>query len=146
MIRLHRWLPCALLLGACTVDTTVESTLDVDETPGAEAKFFHVDNPIPRRYIVVLEEPKDALARGAMDVNGTAQDLALGFDADVRDTWEHALKGFAVEMDEADAQALAEDPRVAFVEEDGVVQLSATQSNPTWGLDRIDQAALPLSG
>jgi subtilisin family serine protease len=31
------------------------------------------------------------------------------------------------------------------VEEDGVVQADATQSNPPWGLDRVDQRNLPLN-
>jgi len=146
MIRSPAWLPAVLMLGACTVDTTVESTLDVDESPAAEGKFIRVDQPIARRYIVVFEEPKDALARGAMDVNADAQDLATSFSANVHETWEHALHGFAAEMDEADAERMAEDPRIAFVQEDGVVHASGTQTGATWGIDRIDQTDRPLSG
>src|SRR5262249_43179353 len=41
---------------------------------------------------------------------------------------------------------LSQDDRVAFVEEDSIMEASATQTNPpSWGLDRIDQTALPLS-
>lgn len=42
--------------------------------------------------------------------------------------------------------ALQADPDVAYIEQDQVVTANTTQTGATWGLDRIDQRSLPLSG
>jgi subtilisin family serine protease len=50
-----------------------------------------------------------------------------------------------VQLTDAEAYLLSQDPRVAYVEEDSVMEAFVTQSNPPWGLDRIDERDLPLS-
>jgi aqualysin 1 len=57
-----------------------------------------------------------------------------------------ALKGYVAEMSPAQAAAVAADPQVAAVEPDNLMYTATTQPNAPWGLDRIDQQALPLSG
>jgi subtilisin family serine protease len=56
-----------------------------------------------------------------------------------------ALSGFAVTLPTTVAAQLASLPGVATVERDAPIHLSTTQSAATWGLDRIDQRAQPLS-
>ncbi len=114
------------------------------------AEIRRATNPVTGQYIVVL---KDDAARGPSDsywagraVRDVAQEMALLHSAQLLHVYEHALKGFAVAMTVKQAEALAKDPRVAYVEEDGVMHAIATQNNATWGLDRIDQRNLPLSG
>jgi len=96
--------------------------------------------PVKDSYIIVL---KDAKADPAATKKAAA-DLAAANSGAVTHTYTSAVRGFAVRMSAEKAQKLAADARVAFVQQDGVVTASATQSPATWGLDRIDQRALPL--
>lgn len=95
--------------------------------------------PIPGRYIVVLED-------GSRDLPAVASEMAHRNFGTLGHVYQRALQGFSVELNEGRARALANDPRVAWVEEDAEVELNATQSNATWGLDRIDQRDRPLNG
>jgi subtilisin family serine protease len=102
-------------------------------------------NKIENSYIVVLDDSVVG-ERGRFSIAPyIASELALTHRGKLMRTYQHALNGFAVEMSPEDAEALSQDFRVKFVEEDGVVQADATQSNPPWGLDRIDQRNLPLN-
>lgn len=100
---------------------------------------------IPGQYIVVFEE----FATGRTGRFSMAAELS-GFmtsvyGGKVKHVYQHALNGYAAEMSEEAALALSKDSRVAFVEEDSIMHTTVTQNNATWGLDRIDQRALPLS-
>ncbi|MHB0971706.1 MAG: S8 family peptidase [Thermoanaerobaculia bacterium] len=95
---------------------------------------------IQDQYIVVFKP--DAVR----DVPAAASEMARMHGGRLGHVYERALQGFSVQLSEGRARALANDPRVEYVEEDGEVTLDATQSNATWGIDRIDQRDLPLSG
>lgn len=89
---------------------------------------------IPGRFIVTVRD--DASPAGVAADHGVRPDFV----------YTVALRGFAGAMSEAARSGLLRDFRVARVEPDGIARTQTTQTNATWGLDRIDQRALPLSG
>jgi hypothetical protein len=110
---------------------------------------------IDGQFIVVLK--RDAVERASAST--IAADMSARFAiANVRRVFKSALPGFSAEMSEAHALELANDPRVAYIQENGridaidvvqqksVIAAASTQNDAPWGLDRIDQQALPLSG
>jgi subtilisin family serine protease len=113
----------ALVLAACQ---------DVQEplTPAqldTEAAFSQAaDGVIPGRFIVTLREGVSPAA--VASAHGVSPDFV----------YSHVLNGFAGAMSDAARSGLLKDARVARVEPDGIARTMTTQSNATWGLDRID--------
>ena len=85
------------------------------------------------QYIVVLEE--GANPRSVAAVAGVSP----------RYVYTTALNGFAGTLNAGQLEALQHNPNVAYIEQDQEVSVASTQASATWGIDRVDQRALPLS-
>ncbi|MCC5942905.1 MAG: S8 family peptidase [Balneolaceae bacterium] len=117
------------------------------------------DELIPGQYIVLFKE-------GTTDVRGRANQLTRGSNAQVGRVFENNVQGFTLNLppqaNERALQAIQNNPNVALVEQDRIIRnrpnvvhtearrrvvLATTDySTQSWGLDRIDQRYLPLSG
>lgn len=105
-------------------------------------KFFHARKKVPGEYIIVLKTPEPGLQQLA--VTQATQGLTAKYGGSAFAVYEHALRGFAGRMTEAQAKAMSKDPTVEYVQENGVVSIAESQPKPTWGIDRVDQRKLPL--
>src|SRR5688572_15707998 len=91
------------------------------------------------KYIVVFRDD-------VRDVPGLARLLTAQHGGRPVFIYEATIRGFAAEgLPDAAVAALARHPQVAYVEPDAPVQLFATQTGATWGIDRVDQRDTPLS-
>ncbi|MFL5606421.1 MAG: S8 family peptidase [Gemmatimonadaceae bacterium] len=107
--------------------------------PSAEASSASKSAVIPGQYIVVFrDQVSDAHRRTHAKVS-----LSGGV---LRHSYTSAIKGFSAILSPAAVAALRDDPDVAYVEQDQVMQVSSEQTGATWGLDRIDQHARPTDG
>lgn len=134
--RNHLVLSMAFLAGLMAAPAWSQSPKSSDTATHA----FGASKPIQGRYIVVFTS----------DVRNPAQEAAnvlRGSNATLHHTFNNALKGFAASIPAAALPALQNNPLVDYIEQDQSVSLNQTtspQSGATWGLDRIDQASLPL--
>ncbi|TXH75167.1 MAG: hypothetical protein E6Q88_03780 [Lysobacteraceae bacterium] len=113
------------------------------------AELRTVAKPIPNRYIVILKESvarKPGEKSGVPTVAEVGRLISYEHKIKVARTYEHVVRGFSVQMDNAGLTKLLSDPRVDYVQQDGYVYASTTQLGAVWGLDRIDQKSNRLDG
>jgi subtilisin family serine protease len=109
------------------------------EPPEGAILFADAPNAIGGSYIVTVD------AGSARAASGEGESLAEEYGAEITQTFSAALNGYAVEASEEEARQLAADPAVESVIQNRTFTIQGTQPDPpSWGLDRLDQPALPL--
>lgn len=93
---------------------------------------------VPGSYIVVF---KPTVA----NVDRNVDEISVAFGITAKFRYRYALTGFAASLPQSAIDALRNDPRIAYIEQDQIAHAVGTQANPpSWGLDRVDQHPLPL--
>lgn len=72
--------------------------------------------------------------------------MACAHGGKILHTYKSAIQGMALRLPDGAVAALRADPNVLLVEQDRTVSVNTTQTGATWGIVRIDQRTLPLSG
>ncbi|MEH0939142.1 S8 family peptidase [Micromonospora psammae] len=122
------------MVATATPATAAEPTGAIRAAGGATA--------VADSYIVVFKD--SAVARTA--IGSSVNRLVKRHGGAVARTYSAAVRGAEIRVDARAAARIAADPAVAYVEQNHTVSLAGTQANPpSWGLDRIDQRALPLN-
>jgi aqualysin 1 len=134
---------------ACAITTVVGLVaalpLDAVAAPsGDEAPLVAAaaDSVISDHYIVVLRS-KPSGSSAATSAPAVARARARGVRVDHE--YGHALSGYAATLSATQLAAVRHDPDVDYVAADATVHADGEQTPAPWGLDRVDQRALPLN-
>jgi len=98
-----------------------------------------VNEPIEGQYIVVFKRSSEMVANTVSELVET-HDLP-----EPKKIFSAALHGGVYHLEDEQVEALKEDPRIAYIEQDRRIHIESVQNNAPWGLDRLDQNNLPLN-
>ncbi|MDW4909565.1 S8 family peptidase [Streptomyces sp. ADMS] len=137
--RRLRW---AAGLTAATTASVLSVTAPAQAAPQGRVVGAGEPGSVGGSYLVTLKG-------GTAALSADGRRLASKYGAKISHTYSTVLNGYAIQANETQARRLAADSRVASVVQDTRITYDRThlrgrQDPQSWGLDRIDQAKLPL--
>ena len=139
-LRAHARLSLVVFVATMAVACTdASSTMAVSDQTTAQLAAGGHSAAVTSDWIVLLDD-------STRDAPGKSKKIVEGKGGVMKHTYQHGVKGFAARLNDADADALATEAGIRLVERDGIARISESVSATSWGLDRIDQRALPLNG
>lgn len=128
----------ALVLSACADGGNPSMVAPDASANSSRSAQAAVANPVADQYVVEF-------VPGSASPRDLAPQLARQVGGELLHTYQYAIRGMAIRLPSAAVDALRRNPNVQAVTQDAMAFLDATQSGATWGIDRLDQRALPLS-
>ncbi|HEY7767591.1 S8 family serine peptidase [Longimicrobium sp.] len=132
--------PLAVLAAFAACDRPTEPLTGARARGDAAPLLSAGADAIPGRYVVVLNS-------SVASPSAAAHEMVRAHGGRLHFSYSSALKGFAATLSPEAVEALRRDPQVKYVAPDAwAYPVQTLQPNATWGLDRIDQRALPMNG
>jgi len=135
------WRRTLAVLAATIVAATMGAGVaGAEDEPQVTVEAADSPTAIQGQYIVTMRPGAQAVANrvaAALEARRNGGQVSHEYTA--------ALQGFAAALPQRALDLLRRNPNVASIEADQTFTLSATQSPATWGLDRVDQRAMPLN-
>lgn len=142
MIGLISLAGVALLFNACQKDIVSEPEMIADDIiKGQYIVVFHEDVKLKSDGVFSFDETIEQVTTATLEI---FQEYQVP-EENLGHVYGFVLDGFSAKLSDDELIRLRKDPRVKYIEHDAVITAFGSQSNATWGLDRVDQQDLPLN-
>ena len=142
MIGLISLAGMALLFNACQKDIVSEPEMIADDIiEGQYIVVFHDDVKLKSDGVFGFDETIEQVTTATLEI---FQEYQVP-EENLGHVYGFVLDGFSAKLSDDELIRLRKDPRVKYIEHDAVITAFGSQSNATWGLDRVDQRDLPLN-
>ena len=132
----------AVAFNGCQKDLATDpGATESDIVRGQYIVVYHDGVQLKSEGVITYEEGISQMRTATLDLlrEYMVPEKNMGY------VYSFALEGFSAELDDDAFIALRNDPRVKYIEPVYKVKAFGSQSNATWGIDRVDQRALPLN-
>jgi len=131
-----------LIFNACQKEPELETHAKAgDIIKGNYIVVYHPGMQLKSDALLTPEQSVEQLTTATLDMFDQYQVPAknLGY------VYSTVLEGFSATLTDDEFIRLRKDERVKYIEPDAIMTIFSSQSNATWGIDRVDQRDLPLN-